>query len=349
MKIAILIPTIKPGGAEKQAALLAVSLADEHNVHFVSFNGHNNESLQVKHTLENGHVQIHYLKGNFWTKCKIYFRFLKEEKIDVAFNYLTHCDVVGCYIERKAGVKTIYNGIRNSRLAPMKMFAERIVHNWIADYTIFNCYSGADYFGNHGYKRSKILVIPNCFPNISKPIKHTNDGMKSIVTVARFEKQKDYETTIRAIAELRKVRQDFHFTVIGHGKLEQHIRNWVKQYDIEDCTIIHIAPNNVQDLLKRADIYLSTSLFEGTSNSIMEAMNWSIPVVATNVGDNDKLIEKKWNGFLSEIGDYMSLAKHMEKLLAEDNLRIEMGLRGNERLNNYSVNKFKENYRKILK
>ena len=61
------------------------------------------------------------------------------------------------------------------------------------------------------------------------------------------------------------------------------------------------------------------------------------------------MIEKEWNGFLSAIGDYTSMAKQMEKLLADDNLRIEMGLRGNERLNNYSVQKFNENYKKILK
>lgn len=39
MKIAILIPTIKPGGAEKQAALLAATLSEENEVHFVSLWG----------------------------------------------------------------------------------------------------------------------------------------------------------------------------------------------------------------------------------------------------------------------------------------------------------------------
>lgn len=42
MKIAILIPTIKPGGAEKQAALLAATLSEENEVHFVSLWGKKN-------------------------------------------------------------------------------------------------------------------------------------------------------------------------------------------------------------------------------------------------------------------------------------------------------------------
>ena len=117
---------------------------------------------------------------------------------------------------------------------------------------------------------------------------------------------------------------------------------------MSNYTQILIAPDNVQEILKSADIYLSTSLFEGTSNSIMEAMNWSIPVVATNVGDNNQLIKDSWNGYLISIGDYKKLSEHLLKLLHDDKLRIEMGIRGNERLHNYSVERFVENYSKVL-
>ena len=52
MKIAILIPTIKPGGAEKQAALLAATLSEENEVHFVSLWGKKNLSVIVQKFLE---------------------------------------------------------------------------------------------------------------------------------------------------------------------------------------------------------------------------------------------------------------------------------------------------------
>jgi len=347
-KISILIPTIKPGGAEKQAALLAVSLSKLHNVFFVAFSGHSEESPNVRKMLEDAKVNIIYLEGSLMKKSKEYLRFLKDQQIDVCFNYLTNCDVLGSLIERKAGVKQIYNGIRNSKLAPAKLIAEWFAHNYIADYTIYNCYSGARYFESKGYKKSKTIVIPNCFPNISEPINHENNGKKKIITVARFQPQKDYETTIRAIAEVKKERQDFEFIIVGHGYLEPKIRQWVKDYGIEDCTTIHIAPNNVQEILKASDVYLSTSLFEGTSNSIMEAMNWSIPVVATNVGDNDQLVLNEWNGMITPVGDYKALASGLIKLLKNDNLRVEMGLRGNERLHHYSLERFEENYTKLL-
>ena len=99
MKIAILIPTIKPGGAEKQAALLAATLSQEHEVHFMSLWGKKDLSMTVKKFLEDAHVHIHYLSGRRIGKWKEYYRLLKQLHIEVAFNYLTACDVTGAIVE----------------------------------------------------------------------------------------------------------------------------------------------------------------------------------------------------------------------------------------------------------
>lgn len=349
MKIAILIPTIKPGGAEKQAALLAATLSEENEVHFVSLWGKKNLSVIVQKFLEDAHVQIHYLSGKSFGKWKEYYQLLKQQKIEIAFNYLTACDVTGAMVEKLAGVKTVFNGIRNSRLAPAKTVLEWFAHNLFADYTIYNCQSGAKHFENLGFCKKKTIVIPNCFPNISEPIERTDKEIKTIITVGRFEPQKDYLTAIKAIAELRKSRQDFVFTIIGHGHIEAQIREWVKEYGLTDYTRILIAPSNVQEILKAADIYLSTSLFEGTSNSIMEAMNWSIPVVATNVGDNYVLVEQNVSGFLTPIGDVNGLAKVMNILLSSHQTRLIMGQKAHENLHSFSSEKFKNNYNEILR
>lgn len=349
MKIAILIPTIKPGGAEKQAALLAATLSQEHEVHFMSLWGKKDLSMTVKKLLEDAHVHIHYLSGRRIGKWNEYYRLLKQLHIEVAFNYLTSCDVIGAIVEKLAGVNTVFNGIRNSRLAPVKTIVEWFAHNFFADYTIYNCQSGADYFEKHGFSRKKTIVIHNCFSDISGSMIHEDKQIKTIITVGRFEPQKDYLTAIRTIAELRKTRQDFVFTIIGHGHLEAQIRTWVRENGLTDYTQILIAPHNVQEILKSADIYLSTSLFEGTSNSIMEAMNWCIPVVATNVGDNYVLVEENKSGYLTPIGDIGRLVECLSTLLSSYQTRVFMGQKGHENLYNFSSEKFKNNYVEILK
>ena len=96
-------------------------------------------------------------------------------------------------------------------------------------------------------------------------------------------------------------------------------------------------------------IYISTSLFEGTSNSIMEALNWSLPVVATNVGDNDHLVIDGVNGYLHPIGDATGLTTSLCKLLDSVELRNKMGVRSNQNLReNYSMEIFEKRYLDLI-
>ena len=347
--IAILIPTINAGGAEKQASLLASRLATKYNVCVILYSGEAKVNIANIQRLEEANIKIHKLIGGTFAKIKELKSLLKENNIEILFNYLTKPNFVGSIAAKKAGVAHIYNGIRNSRIDWWKLILERIAHNHYATATIYNCYSGEEYFSSKGLKKEKAIVIPNCFPNISEPIVRENKKVKHIVTVGRFVPQKDYKTIITTIAELVKLRQDFVMDIIGYGEEEQNIRGWIKEFEVEKYINIFIRPNNVQDIVRDADIYLSTSLFEGTSNSIMEAMNWSLPVVATNVGDNNHLIIDGVSGTLHSIGDAKGMAASIAKLLENHELRKEYGLASNNNLcENYSMEIFEKRYLSII-
>ena len=348
--IAILIPTLKAGGAEKQAVLLASQLAKMYIVHIILYAGELDVAFPKNvEIVEKSKINLHKLKGGVVKKYKTLKNTLKENRIEILFNYLTKPNFIGSIAAKKAGVARIYNGIRNSRIDWWKLILERIAHNHYATSTIYNCYSGEEYFSSKGLKKEKAIVIPNCFPNISEPIVRENKKVKHIVTVGRFVPQKDYKTIITTIAELVKLCQDFVMDIIGYGEEEQNIRGWIKEFEVEKYINIFIRPNNVQDIVRDADIYLSTSLFEGTSNSIMEAMNWSLPVVATNVGDNNHLIIDGVSGTLHPIGDAKGMAASIAKLLENYELRKEYGLASNKNLReNYSMEIFEKRYLKII-
>ena len=148
---------------------------------------------------------------------------------------------------------------------------------------------------------------------------------------------------------MKTLRKDFIFHIVGYGEQESTIRNWVKKYDIVTHTIFHIKPSNIPDLLKNADIYLSTSLLEGTSNSIMEALNYSLPVVCTDVGDNSYLVNDKINGYLHPVGAYDTMASSLNDLLSNLQLRNDLGARGNQILReNFSTERFYKRYKEII-
>lgn len=348
-KIAIYIPTLDLGGAEKQAMLLASMLSKDNEVHLITLDMVHRDSERNSAILKTVPITRHLISYNMFKSVKQLTYILKENHIEILFNYLTFPNILGSYAGRKAGVLKIYNGIRNAELPIWKMVLERYVHNHWCTKTIFNCHSGADNLIKKGFCVNKCIVIPNCFGDIA-PVKLRDEKqVKNIIIVGRFVAQKDYFTAIRAISKLKTLRRDFIFHIVGYGEQESTIRNWVKKYDIVTHTIFHIKPSNIPDLLKNADIYLSTSLFEGTSNSIMEALNYSLPVVCTDVGDNSYLVNDKINGYLHPVGAYDTMASSLNDLLSNLQLRNDLGARGNQILReNFSTERFYKRYKEII-
>lgn len=350
MNTAILIPTLKQGGAEKQAALLAATLTKHHHVDIFLLYGIDSIAPQNKKIIDQANVTIHSLSGGMISKLFRLKREFKTRKIDIIFNYLTSCNVVGAIAGRMAGVRRIYGGIRNTSLEWHKHIADMLTHNLISTGTIYNCHSGLTHFTSKGFRKRNNIVIPNGFIDIAEPIVRKDRDIKHIVTAGRFVPQKDYKTLIRTIAHLKTLRNDFVMDIIGYGEEEQNIRLWVNEFGVEQNVNIYIKPDNVQDIIRNADIYLSTSLFEGTSNSIMEAMNWSLPIVATNVGDNDHLIVEGVNGMLHPIGDYIGMAHSIATLLSRSEIRNQYGKCSNDTLRSkYSMEVFETRYLELIK
>lgn len=344
--ISILVPTIDSGGAEKQAVLLAIQLSRLYDIHLIILFGEHDEYKINSDMLTASPVHIHKLSGNLIVKLRHIKDILKTTRACVLFNFLSLPDIMGSYAGHKLGIK-VYNGIRTTKLESKKECFERYAHNHWATGTIYNCYSGAKYFGDKGFNVDKNIVIPNGFPNIAQPLKRQSKQLKTILTVGRFDAAKDYETIIKSVSILQ--RNDWSLCIVGYGALEEQIRGWVKIYGIENRTDIHIKPDNVSELERNADIYISTSLFEGTSNSIMEAMNWSLPIVATDVGDNNHLIIDGENGYLHPIGDVNGIMASLDRLLDSADLRNEMGVRSNQRLReNYSMEIFEKRYLELI-
>ena len=155
--IAILIPTINAGGAEKQASLLASLLSDKYNVCVILYSGEAKTNVTNVKRLEDANINVFKLVGNTFSKMRELKSILKENEIDYLFNYLTKPNFVGAIVAKKVGVKHIYNGIRNSRIDWWKLILERLAHNHYATATIYNCYSGEEYFSNKGLKKEKAI------------------------------------------------------------------------------------------------------------------------------------------------------------------------------------------------
>jgi glycosyltransferase involved in cell wall biosynthesis len=351
-KIVIFTHAISRGGAEKQGMLLAKALKNDYNCLIVTWYGELNEERQIKYIKENN-LQVIPLTGSFLVKILSFCKILKKYHVEVIFSYLTINNVISAVCGKMMGVTHIIGGMRSSRMSEEKLKINRLLHNYVFSYTVINSQSGYDYFSGRGFKEDKFKIIHNCIELdfVEKKPKSLNNNDKfNVLTISRFQSEKDLFTAIKGVAIFIQNNKDaaIHYHLIGIGEQEAYLRKFVSNLNLNEYISIIVNPDNLELFLHEADVYLSTSLYEGLSNSIMEAMSYSLPVIATKVGDNKILVENELNGYLVDTQSPEKISEYLLILHGNPLLRHEFGRRSYEKISNFSMDSFRVKYTNLI-
>lgn len=150
-----------------------------------------------------------------------------------------------------------------------------------------------------------------------------------IVMTARFHRQKDQQTLVRAFALLN--RSDARLVFIGAGPELPACRALVRALGIEARVRFLGERRDIAALLAQAQIFALISRYEGLPISILEAMRAGLPVVASDVGGVCEALEHGVTGLLTPRGDVQAVAAALQTLLADPQLRRRMGEAGRQR------------------
>lgn len=325
--VLVLCKTLRKGGAEKQAMIAAKLLSRQGMpVTIIIWDGTEMDEANLKY-LENQHIISVGLRGSLFRKLTDFRNYIIQHHITLILSYLTLANFLGAISSLlDHNLKTV-GGIRSEKLPVLKFLVERYVHNNINTCTVFNSHAARNGFIRRGFDPGKAFVIHNAamIQPYSELPHDTNEI--SLISVSRFVKSKDFSTALKSFRYLvdKFPGVKIRFLIVGYGKCEGYIRGLIRKFDLDLRVDLIIDPPNIRELLARSDIYLSTSLVEGLSNSIMEAMAAGLPVVATDVGDNRYLIEESKNGYIVPCGDPEIIAQKLEPLIFSDELRKKFG------------------------
>ena len=186
-------------------------------------------------------------------------------------------------------------------------------------------------------------VDPRPRPEPSRASLGWSDDDFVVVTTARLVRRKGIDHLIAAMAKLPdKARLE----IVGHGperaRLEELARRSGRRItfagDIDDAA---------RDLrLVSADVFCQPSLHEGFGIAIVEAMGFSLPVIATDSGGPRDFIRHEVNGFLVTPGDDAELAARLGELASSSELRARMGAAAMKRANELTAEAMTETYMK---
>jgi colanic acid/amylovoran biosynthesis glycosyltransferase len=137
------------------------------------------------------------------------------------------------------------------------------------------------------------------FPDQLPPYPVVN-GTIQFLTVGRLHWTKGFSDVLWALKRLQDHHVPWQLTMAGHGPDEDRIRFWINQLGLQPQVRLlgKVTPSMVQTLLRSSHAYLQSSLSEGLSNSLAEAMANGCPVFATNVGGTTEVVQDRKNGVL---------------------------------------------------
>lgn len=163
------------------------------------------------------------------------------------------------------------------------------------------------------------------------------DGELVVGTVANFTPKKDQRTLIAAFARLRREWRSARLVMVGTGPLEQQLKAQVDHAGLTAAVTFTGPRPDAQDLLPAFDVFALSSLHEGLSIALLEAMASGVPCVASRVGGIPEALRDGSEGFLVPPATPAALGDAVAKLFEDPALRQTMGARGRLRSAHFSI------------
>lgn len=142
-------------------------------------------------------------------------------------------------------------------------------------------------------------------------------GSWHAVTVARLAPVKDLGTMLRAARIIRDAHPAFRLHVVGDGESRPELEQIARELELGDTVTFHGASTNPRPYMADASLFMQSSISEGISLTLLEAMAAGLPVVATDVGGNREVVEVGQTGYLVSSGDPQALADAAIRVLTQ--------------------------------
>ena len=127
--------------------------------------------------------------------------------------------------------------------------------------------------------------------------------------VARLHEQKGIDLLLRALSSPTLRGTDFRLVIVGDGPERGALMRLAASLNLEERTEWIGETSDVHRYFAEADLFVLPSRYEGLPNVVLEAMSWSLPVVATDVGGTSELVLPAETGWLAEPESPESLAR----------------------------------------
>ncbi|MFB6356578.1 MAG: glycosyltransferase, partial [bacterium] len=188
-----------------------------------------------------------------------------------------------------------------------------------------------------------------------------NEETVRVLTVARLVEKKGIDLSLQAIHTLLEKGYNLQYTIVGGGPRLDQLKKLTRDLGIQD-EVNFKGPQSAEEVLEsfgRADLFVlashttSSGDREGTPKVLLEAQASGLPVVTTKHAGIPEIVKSGDTGELVPQGDVHALVEHLERLIKDSELRMQMGESGQEFVREQfsvqsNINQLEELYRDLV-
>ena len=357
-KLVLFMPSIEGGGVEKNFFLIANFLSKKiDNLSIITTSSESKKKIDKKIILilpnkkfwEYSSRRIKYFICLYMLIKKILF----DKKVTVfAFQANLYCILV-CKIFNV----TIITRSNSSPSGWSKNKLKQSIYKYflkMADGVMVNSYEFKSQMKRYFNVNAKCIYNPlNEKEIISKSKKkaekifNKNKSLK-IINIGRFVDQKDQITLLKAL-NLIKDKVDFEAVIIGKGKLKDNLINFINKNNLKKKIKIISFKKNPYNYIKQSDILISTSIYEGLPNVLLEALALKKFIISSDcpTGPKEILLNGK-GGLIFKKQNYNQLSKKIIFYIKNKNVCKKLLQNSYNAINRFDYNKNINEYLKFI-
>lgn len=209
--------------------------------------------------------------------------------------------------------------------------------------------------GRHGFPRRRLAVIPNgtVIPDHVPQGKENGNHPFTIGSAGRLFPVKDYPLLVDIAADVNRQAGDVRFELAGDGPERGKLLEQIKKNGLQEVFQLRGFMEDISDFYEELDLYINTSLHEGSPMSVLEAMSHGLPVIAPTGGGISEIVRDGVDGFLVEGRDPKRFAEKCLAVYRDRRLCSNMANASRERVESEfsfrsMAGRYFELYKKVL-
>ena len=346
----IFSPTIEDGGVEKNLFNISNFLSAKiDNIFLITANTNKKRKFNRKINViaPTSHYWIHKSRLIKTLIClKLFIKFLlthKKKIVVFSFNSNLYAILIGIIFNYKVIIRSNTSPLSySSNPIKKKIF---LFFFKFADELIVNSLEFKNQIKNEFNLNAKYIYNP--LENLKEINKKANRSFKfnffkkkhiNIVSLGRLVKQKDQLTILKAVNLLKNYIK-YKLLIIGDGEELKNLKKYIKNNSLKNVKIISYK-KNPYPYIKKSDLFILSSIYEGLPNVLLEAMSLKKFIISSNclTGPKEILANGRY-GYLFNVGNYSQLANKIKKFSSHKKLLKNKTLLGFKSLDRFNYNK----------